>query len=108
MIDFWGIGYDVAERMNLIPQLRDVGYLIDHVKFVNDGGLTRSGFDAEILRRAVGNRFFSLPRRDLAEAIFNIVADKIETISATASLPFVKIEPASMFNSKTAAHDDSI
>jgi 2-polyprenyl-6-methoxyphenol hydroxylase-like FAD-dependent oxidoreductase len=32
MIDFWGVGYDVAERMNLIPRLRDVGYLIDRVK----------------------------------------------------------------------------
>ena len=80
MIDFWGIGFDVAERMNLIPQLRDTGYLIDRVKFVNDRGRTRSGFDAEILRRALGNRFFSLPRDDLAEAIFHTIADKIETI----------------------------
>ena len=38
MIDFWGIGFDVAERMNLIPQLRDIGYLIDCVKFVNERG----------------------------------------------------------------------
>jgi len=80
MIDFWGIGFDVAERMNLIPHLRDLGYLIDCVKFVNERGRKRSGFDAEILRRALGNRFFSLPRGDVAEAIFNTVADKIETI----------------------------
>jgi 2-polyprenyl-6-methoxyphenol hydroxylase-like FAD-dependent oxidoreductase len=80
MIDFWGIGFDVAEPMNLIPQLRDIGYLIDCGKFVNHWGRMRSGFDAEILRRALGNRFFSLPRGDLAEAIFNIVADKIETL----------------------------
>jgi 2-polyprenyl-6-methoxyphenol hydroxylase-like FAD-dependent oxidoreductase len=80
MIDFWGIGFDVAERMNLIPQLRDIGYLIDCVKFVNHCGRMRSGFNAEILRRALGNRFFSLPRGDLAQAIFNTVTDKIETI----------------------------
>jgi 2-polyprenyl-6-methoxyphenol hydroxylase-like FAD-dependent oxidoreductase len=80
MIDFWGIGFDVAERMKLIPQLRDIGYLIDRVKFVNDRGRTRSGFDADILRHALGNRFFSLPRGDLAEAIFHTIADKIETI----------------------------
>jgi 2-polyprenyl-6-methoxyphenol hydroxylase-like FAD-dependent oxidoreductase len=80
MIDFWGIGYDVAERMNLIPQLHDIGYFIDLVKFVNDRGSMRSGFDAEILRRAAGSRFFSLPRGDLAQAIFDTVADKIETI----------------------------
>ncbi len=80
MIDFWGVGFDVAERMNLTPQLRDVGYLIDRVKFVDERGRTRSRFDAEILRHALGNRFFSLPRGDLAEAIFHTIADKIETI----------------------------
>jgi 2-polyprenyl-6-methoxyphenol hydroxylase-like FAD-dependent oxidoreductase len=92
MIDFWGVGYDVAERMNLIPRLRDVGYLIDRLKFVDGRGRTRSGFDAKILRRALGNRFFSLPRGDLARAIFDSVADKIETIFG---------------DSITAIHEDS-
>lgn len=80
MVDFWGLGYDVAERMSLIPQLRDAGYFIDRVKFVDERGHARSGFDAEMLRRTLGNRFFSVPRGDLAKAIFNSVADKIETI----------------------------
>ena len=80
MIDFWGVGYDVAERMNLIPRLRDAGYLIDRIKFVDERGQLRSGFDAKMLRRALCNRFFSLPRGDLARAIFDTVADKIETL----------------------------
>lgn len=80
MIDFWGVGFDVAGRMNLIPRLRDVGYVIDRVKFVNERGRTRSAFDAEIVRCPLGNRFFSLPRSDLAKAIFDTVANKIETI----------------------------
>jgi 2-polyprenyl-6-methoxyphenol hydroxylase-like FAD-dependent oxidoreductase len=80
MIDFWGVGFDVAERMNLISQLRDVGYLIDRVKFVDERGRAKSGFDAEMLRQTLGNRFFSLPRGDLAKAIFDTVADRIETI----------------------------
>jgi 2-polyprenyl-6-methoxyphenol hydroxylase-like FAD-dependent oxidoreductase len=80
MIDFWGVGYDVAERMNLIPRLRDAGYFIDRLKFVDERGQLRSGFDAKMLRHALGNRFFSLPRGDLARAIFDTVADKIDTI----------------------------
>jgi 2-polyprenyl-6-methoxyphenol hydroxylase-like FAD-dependent oxidoreductase len=80
MIDLWGVGYDVAERMKLIPHLREVGYLINCVKFVDERGRTRSGFDAKMLRDALGNRFFSLPRGDLARAIFDTVEDKIETI----------------------------
>ena len=80
MIDFWGVGFDVAERMNLIPRLRDVGYFIDRLKFVDERGRTRSEFDAGKLRRTLGNRFFSLPRGDLARAIFDTVADKMETV----------------------------
>ncbi len=80
MIDFWGIGFDLAERMNLIPQLRPIVYLIDRMKFVNHCGRATSGFQAEILRRALPNHFFSLLRGDLAEGIFNIFADKIEII----------------------------
>ena len=80
MIDFWGVGFDVAERMNLIPRLRDVGYFIDRLKFVDERGRTRSEFDAATLRRTLGNRFFSLPRGDLARAIFDTVADKMETV----------------------------
>jgi 2-polyprenyl-6-methoxyphenol hydroxylase-like FAD-dependent oxidoreductase len=26
MIDFWSKGFDVAEKMNLLPRLREVGY----------------------------------------------------------------------------------
>jgi 2-polyprenyl-6-methoxyphenol hydroxylase-like FAD-dependent oxidoreductase len=74
------VGFDVAERVNLIPQLRDLGYLIDRVKFVNHRGRMRSEFDTEILRRTLENRFFSLPRGDLAQAIFDLIAEKIETI----------------------------
>ena len=28
VIDFWGIGYDVAERMGLIPRIRELGYQV--------------------------------------------------------------------------------
>jgi len=80
MIDFWGIGFDVAERMNLIPRLRDLGYLIDRVKFVDERGRTRSGFDAKVLRSTLGNRFFSLPRGDLARTIFETLSNKVETV----------------------------
>jgi 2-polyprenyl-6-methoxyphenol hydroxylase-like FAD-dependent oxidoreductase len=31
VIDFWGVGFEVAERMELIPTLRDVGYMNDRI-----------------------------------------------------------------------------
>ena len=108
MIDFWRIGFDLAERMNLIPQLQNIGYLIDRLKVVNHCARATSGFQAEILRRALPNHFFSLLRGDLAEVILIFSQTRSRSSSATASLPFVEIESASMFNSKTAAHDDSM
>jgi 2-polyprenyl-6-methoxyphenol hydroxylase-like FAD-dependent oxidoreductase len=80
MVDFWGLGYEVAGRMGLLPRLSALGYRIDEVAFVDRRGRRRSGFDAGALRRALKDRFFSLQRVDLARAIFDTVADKVETI----------------------------
>jgi 2-polyprenyl-6-methoxyphenol hydroxylase-like FAD-dependent oxidoreductase len=80
MIDFWGIGYDVAEKMGLLPQLHRVGYKIDRLAFVNEKGGVSSELRGEVLRRTIGERFISLPRGDLARAIFDTIAGKIEII----------------------------
>jgi len=44
VIDFWGIGYDIAERMGLIPRIRELGYQVREVRFVDGRGRTRGGF----------------------------------------------------------------
>ncbi|HEX5545228.1 MAG TPA: hypothetical protein VFX10_06990 [Nitrospira sp.] len=35
VIDFWGAGYDIAEKMGLIPQIRELGYQVQEVRFVD-------------------------------------------------------------------------
>lgn len=34
IIDFWGLGYDVADRMQLVLQLESVGYRVQELRFV--------------------------------------------------------------------------
>jgi 2-polyprenyl-6-methoxyphenol hydroxylase-like FAD-dependent oxidoreductase len=80
MMDFWGVGYDVAERMGLIPQLRRVGYDMTEVRLVGERGKTVGGFDASVVRAAAGNRFFSIRRGDLARELYRTIENKIETI----------------------------
>ena len=80
MIDFWGIGFDVADRMGLVPHLRQVGYNFNRIKFVDEKDRVRSEFGGDVLRGALGDRFISLPRGDLAKAIFDTVAQKTEII----------------------------
>jgi 2-polyprenyl-6-methoxyphenol hydroxylase-like FAD-dependent oxidoreductase len=46
--DFWGIGYDVAEKMALLPQLRAQGYRVREVRLVDRSGRRNGGFDVEV------------------------------------------------------------
>jgi 2-polyprenyl-6-methoxyphenol hydroxylase-like FAD-dependent oxidoreductase len=80
MIDFWGIGYDVAERMGLLPALRQDGYRLDEVRLVDASGKRVAGFDAQLFQTASNHRFVSLLRGDLAQRIYELVDGKIETI----------------------------
>lgn len=83
MIDIWGVGYDLLRRMDLLEEAKAQGYLIDNVWFVDDRGKRVSGFDARLFRRALADRFFSIPRGGLASLIYDTVAKKVETRYST-------------------------
>ena len=80
VIDFWGAGFDVASRMGLLPDLVRTGYAVREVRVVDRDGRKVSGFPAAAFARAVGSGFTSLPRGDLAAAIYGALADTTETI----------------------------
>ncbi|HEX4078466.1 MAG TPA: FAD-binding domain [Rhizomicrobium sp.] len=80
ILDFWGIGFDVAERMGLLPRLRQVGYHNDRVAFVRADGHVRSAFGGTALHRALGERYLSIQRGDLAREIFRTIETGVETI----------------------------
>jgi 2-polyprenyl-6-methoxyphenol hydroxylase-like FAD-dependent oxidoreductase len=80
IIDFWGIGFAVAERMGLIPRLREAGYVNDRVSFVGRNGGVRSSFGGAAIRRVLGDRFLTIRRGDLAHAIYGTIEHKVETV----------------------------
>jgi 2-polyprenyl-6-methoxyphenol hydroxylase-like FAD-dependent oxidoreductase len=80
MIDFWAVGFDVAERMGLIATLRNAGYSISRVAFVTEEGRPRSALGRKVLERALGSRFLGILRGDLARAIYESVRRDVETI----------------------------
>lgn len=80
VIDFWGVGYTVAERMGLIPQILKRGYRVQEVRLVNDAGERVGGFPVSAFTRLTHDHYTSLPRGDLAEIIYNAVKDKVETL----------------------------
>lgn len=80
VIDFWGLGYTVAERMGILPEVRQAGYSVREVRMVDQRGRKVGGFSAEVFRRMVNDRFTSLPRGELATLIYRTIAGRVETI----------------------------
>jgi 2-polyprenyl-6-methoxyphenol hydroxylase-like FAD-dependent oxidoreductase len=79
VIDFWGAGYDVAEKMGLIPRVRELGYQVKEVRFVDRRGRRRGGFPVRVFERLTHGRYTSLRRSDLAAAICGALDGKVET-----------------------------
>lgn len=80
MIDFWGVGYQVAKRMGIEGQIRAAGYEMQRLRSVGPRGEVKADVDVDVFRRLLGADFTSLPRGDLAAAIYATVEDKVETI----------------------------
>lgn len=70
LVDFWGLGYTLAERMGLLPSLRARGYEMKRMRMVDRHGREEAHVDLSVLREALHGRFFSIARADLAEALF--------------------------------------
>jgi 2-polyprenyl-6-methoxyphenol hydroxylase-like FAD-dependent oxidoreductase len=80
IIDFWGAGFDIAERMGLLPEIASKGYHVQEVKVVNRSGRRVAGFPAAAIARVMQGRFISLPRGELAASIHGKLEGKVETI----------------------------
>jgi 2-polyprenyl-6-methoxyphenol hydroxylase-like FAD-dependent oxidoreductase len=80
IVDFWGAGFDIAEKMGLLPQITSKGYQVQEVRAVNGKGEKVAGFPARTFARVAQNRFTSLPRSELSRSIFESIEGKVETI----------------------------
>jgi 2-polyprenyl-6-methoxyphenol hydroxylase-like FAD-dependent oxidoreductase len=80
MIDFWGVGYQVAKRMGIEGRIRGAGYEIQCLRSVGLAGEVKADLGVNVFRRMIGADFTSLPRGDLASAIYTTVEDGVETI----------------------------
>ncbi len=80
ILDFWGLGFDVAEKMGLIPALADESYEIDAVRIVGEHGEKTGGFSTCGVHAAVGDRWLNILRSDLARRIYQALDGRVETI----------------------------
>ncbi|MGA8278648.1 MAG: FAD-binding domain [Rhodanobacteraceae bacterium] len=79
-IDFWGIGYDIAEKMGLLPRIHELGYQVKEMRYVDVAGRIRGGFPVDVFARMTRNRYTQLRRTDLAATIYAALDEGVETI----------------------------
>ncbi|MGR2751391.1 FAD-dependent monooxygenase [Agromyces arachidis] len=69
MMDFFGHGFDAAERIGVLPRLREAAYRIGEVEYVDDRGRRRASLDYDRFASALGGRLISLMRPDLERVL---------------------------------------
>ncbi|MGB7099551.1 MAG: FAD-binding domain [Xanthobacteraceae bacterium] len=80
VIDFWGRGYDIAEKMGLMPELRAEGYDVRELRIVDANGRRIGGFGVDVFRELTRGRYVSIARADLARLIYSRIENRFETI----------------------------
>ena len=80
VIDFGLVGYDIAEKMGLIPRLRELGYQVREMRFVDRQGRTSASGSVDALARLTHGRYITLRRSDLAATIYGALDGAVETI----------------------------
>jgi 2-polyprenyl-6-methoxyphenol hydroxylase-like FAD-dependent oxidoreductase len=79
VIDFWGVGYTIAERMGILPQVRAAGYHVKEVRYVDRRGRSDATLHVDSIRSVTHDRFTSVPRGDLAHLIYQALGDRVES-----------------------------
>src|SRR5215469_2094379 len=60
VIDFWGLGYDIAERMDLVSEINRIGYHMQDMRIVNDAGRRLAGFGTRVFTELTAGRYVTL------------------------------------------------
>ncbi|HEU4569758.1 MAG TPA: hypothetical protein VFS07_04245, partial [Gemmatimonadales bacterium] len=80
LIDFWGAGFDVADRMGIVPEVMRRGYRLGEVRQVGADGRRIAAIDPELFVRGTGGRYVSIARSELAGIIYHALGGRVETI----------------------------
>ncbi len=80
VIDFWGLGYDIAERMGLAGEINRLGYHMREMRVVDDLGRRITGFGTKVFDELTGGRYVTLGRSDLSRLLFEKVKGTTEVI----------------------------
>jgi 2-polyprenyl-6-methoxyphenol hydroxylase-like FAD-dependent oxidoreductase len=80
VIDFWGLGYDIAERMGLKDELNRIGYHVREMRIVNERGKRVAGIGTRVFLDLTGGRYVTIPRSALSRILVEKITGNAEMI----------------------------
>ena len=80
VIDFWGLGYDIADRMGLRDELNRIGYHVREMRIVNKGGKRVASFGTRVFLELTGGRYVTIARSALSRLLVEKITDSAEII----------------------------
>lgn len=83
MIDFFGSGWQAATHMGVIGRIRELGYDVNRIDYVDSSGRSTAHLGYESFTKVVGDRLRSILRPDLEQAIREVLPDSVELFYST-------------------------
>lgn len=80
VIDFWGLGYDIAAQIGLTESLNHFGYHVNELRIVDGDANRIAGFGTATLNELTDGRYVTIRRSDLSRLIFSKIMDQTEII----------------------------
>jgi 2-polyprenyl-6-methoxyphenol hydroxylase-like FAD-dependent oxidoreductase len=80
VIDFWGLGYEIAERMGLAAEIGRIGYHMRELRIVDSRSERVAGFGTSVFRELTGSRFVTIARSDLSRLLFEKIKGTTEVL----------------------------
>lgn len=110
LIDFWGPGFDVAEKMQLLDTLKQYNNPWSQFHFISDTDKTPSRFDINLLRRLLNDRVYSIKHGDLERTLLDTIKTDVKIIYNTIITTIKNIDSAVevTFNDHTQAKYDIV
>ncbi len=80
VIDFWGLGYDIAELMGIGDGLNQQGYRIREMRIVDERGKRVAGFGTSVFIELTGGRYVTIARSALSRLLTEKICPGTEMI----------------------------
>lgn len=77
-VDFYSTGYDVAERMHIVDDLRPQQIRAEYLAYLNEHGEPAAKLPLDAMRRALDGKYMALMHYTLEDELFRAVQNNVE------------------------------